>query len=114
MLSKKDLQAIRTIIQEELKELVMQEWVMEVGPDKPGDPPKHREKRTVNVLHEIGMYIPNLAAATRGMQEDIERNTNKVNKLGAALCSFEKPLIGLAEAAQKLEMPEAQLIESDS
>ena len=110
MLSKKDLQAIRLIIQEELKELVMDEWVMSIGKNQDGTP-EHTEKRKVNVLHETAKHIINNSAAIRGMQEALDHNKNNVAKLGNALLSFEKPLINLADAAQRLEMPEAELIE---
>ncbi len=97
MLSKKDLQAIRLIIQEELTALVMRDVVMEKAPRKPGDPPKHTEKLTVNVIDEIAKYMPYVEGAVRGMQADVEQNTNSVTKLGNAIelaveCSMESSL----------------------
>ncbi len=110
MLSKKDLENIRTIIREELLDLVTMEWIMEVGPNKPGDPPKHTEKRKVNVLHEIGVYLPNSVGAMRGVQADINKTTNKLAKLEQlqatsieTLLTMQNPMRVLGQAAAMIE-----------
>jgi len=101
MLSKKDLQAIRTIIQEELKELVMRDIVMEKAPRKPGDPPKHTEKLTVNVIDEIAKYMPHVEGAIRGVQHDVNVNNNSQLAVAKTLLSLRKGFHELQEVTEQ-------------
>src|SRR4030066_25582 len=98
LLTKKDkaelIGMITTIVQTELKALVMREVVMEKGPRKQGDPAeKVVERLTINVIDEIAKYMPYLEGAVRGMQADLETNTNIVDTLNGRVESMGTTLL---------------------
>ena len=121
MLSKKDLENIRGLIQEELKALVFRDIVMECGPKKPGDPEgKTQKEMTVNILDMMAEYLPRTEGALRGVQADINTCTNtlttesnRIEAMGNALLSFQTPIMGIANIAAQLEQPKFRLIEGD-
>jgi hypothetical protein len=118
LLTKKDkeelVSLVRTVVQEELKALVMRDVVMETGPRKQGDPEKVQKEMTINVIDELAKYLPSVEGALRGVQEDVDRSVNtvdrmaeKVDGMGSTLLSFSAPVIKLArlQASDVIVMP---------
>lgn len=78
MLSKKDLDQIRNIVQEELTNYLIRTVEVEKGPRKQGDPEKSVEIQTINALDWIIHYMPLIEGALRGVQEDTNRANSKM------------------------------------
>lgn len=85
MLTKSDKQFIRDVIKQEVEAALTVEWTIEkVRDDKTGQPLAVKETKTENIFipAEFIRMMPYLEAAIRGVQQDIEKNNNKINDMG--------------------------------
>ena len=100
MLSKKDLEAIRKIIREELKDALVRTVTVERGPETQGDPEKVIKEEEWNVLDFMAAYLPKVEGSVRGMQEDVDKTKNQVHHMAGIMVGLEKPIMAIGEAAQ--------------
>ena len=111
MLSKKDKEEIRAIIQEELKAALVRTVTIERGPRQQGDPEKVVRDEQWNVLDFFAAYAPKIEAALRGMQEDVDKASNKVDLVGGILTELSGALISIDKVSKRLEGNTVTLIE---
>ncbi|MBW2024364.1 MAG: hypothetical protein JRH08_00745 [Deltaproteobacteria bacterium] len=104
MLSKKDKEEIRQMIQEELKAALFRKITIERGPRKQGDPEKVIKEEEWNVLDFLAAYLPRIEAAMRGMQEDLDHTKNKVETYNRKLEAVAQTLLGMEKAAKKVAL----------
>jgi len=104
MLSKKDKEEIRRMIQEELKAALFRKITIERGPRKQGDPEKVIKEEDWNVLDFLAAYLPRIEAAMRGMQEDLDHTKNKVDQYNEKLEIVGRTLLGIEKAAKKVAL----------
>ena len=119
MLSKSDLNKIREIIREELKEAFTIEMTMEKKRDeKTGQPLAIPEINKIKVWlpEEWARHIPYFESALRGMQETSDKAKNNsikafhgVAAIAQILRAIEKPI---KKIASRGDDPEAELIEA--
>ena len=100
MLSKKDLEAIRGIIREELKDALVRTVTVERGAEKQGDPEKVIKEEQWNVLDFMAAYLPKVEGSIRGMQEDVDKTKNQVHQMTGIMIGLEQPITAIGEAAQ--------------
>lgn len=127
---KKDIEEVRKIIQDEIKEAFVREFTVEKGKRQPGDPEKRFETMKMPVTDFLAHYIPLVEGALRGMQETVDRVKNNVNRntaqleqstrqleaVGNILIGMEKSAKLLAEtsdAIKRLGLPQIQLAEEN-
>ena len=119
MLSKNDLNKIRGIIREELKEAFTIEMVMEKKRDeKTGQPLAVPDIKKIKVWlpEEWARHIPYFEGALRGMQETSDKAKNNSIKAFQGVCAIAQILRTIEEpikqiALKKNDPPEAELIE---
>ena len=104
MLSKKDKEEIRQMIQEELKAALFRKITIERGPRKQGDPEKVIKEEEWNVLDFLAAYLPRIEASMRGMQEDLDHTKNKVETYNRKLEAVGQTLLGMEKAAKKVAL----------
>lgn len=102
MLTKKDKDEIRRIIQEELKGALCRMITIERGPRQQGDPEKVIKEEQWNVLDFMAAYAPRIEAALRGMQEDVDHAKNSVLAQGGKIAAIGNVLLGMEVAAKRL------------
>lgn len=102
MLTKGDRQAIRTMIREELKDALCRKITIERGPRQQGDPEKVVKEEEWNVLDFLAVYLPKIEGALRGMQEDVDKTSNKVMVQGERLAAIGNVLLGMETAAKRI------------
>ena len=100
MISKKDLVAIRAIIQEELQTALVRKVTVERGPDKQGDPEKVIKEEEWNVLDFMAAYLPKVEGAIRGVQADVDTAKNQVHHMTGIMIGQESSIMALGQAAQ--------------
>jgi hypothetical protein len=111
MLTQNDRNAIRTMIQEELKLALCRKITIERGPRAQGDPEKVVREEEWNVLDFMAIYMPKIEGALRGMQEDVDHAKNtvatteaKIDTIGAVLINMEKAAKMLASASDRFRL----------
>lgn len=85
MLTKGDKEFIKQSIKEGIKEELTVEWTLEkVRDEKTGQPlaVKELKKEKVFIPSMFIQLMPYLEGSLRGMQEDVEKNNNKINDMG--------------------------------
>ncbi len=102
MLTKKDKEEIRSIIQEELKGALFRMITIERGPDKQGDPEKRVAEEEWNVLDFLAFYLPKIEAALRGTQEDVDKTKNQVFKQSDQIQVVGNTLMALENSAKNI------------
>ncbi len=96
MLSNKDKQWITAAIREAVIGALTVEWTVEkVKDDKTGQPLAVAEKKTEEVFipSMILQMLPYHEGALRGMQQDLNKNNNKINDMDNKLSSVGNILI---------------------
>ena len=101
MLSKRDKEEIRNIIQGELKEALCRTITIERGPRQQGDPEKVVKEEQWNVLDFLATYLPRIEAALRGMQEDVDHAKNGVAVQGEKIAAIGQILLSMETAAKR-------------
>lgn len=102
MLTKNDKQAIRTMIQEELKDALCRKVTIERGPRQQGDPEKVIKEEEWNVLDFMATYLPRIEAALRGMQEDVDKAKNGVAAQREQITAISSVLLTMEVSAKRL------------
>lgn len=105
MLSEKDKEwikeAVKEVLQEELKALVLREVIMEKGPRNQGDTDGVvKEKKIINTIDMIAHYLPFVEGALRGVQEDTNRTANAVSLQVLKIEGMGKTLISMQNVAR--------------
>lgn len=104
MLSKKDKEDIRTIIQEELKFALVRTVTVEYGPRKQGDPEKVIKEEEWNILDWFVVYAPKIEAALRGLQADVDRTVNSVDRQDFKIDTIGQVLLSMEQSAKTIAM----------
>jgi len=109
MISKKDENRLREMIQQELKAALYRKITIEHGPRNQGDPEKVIKEEEWNVLDFLCVYLPKIEAALRGMQEDLDHtknnlvaNNNALKVVGEALISMENSAKNIAKLSDTI------------
>ena len=102
MLTQNDRNAIRAMIQEELKAALCRKITIERGPRAQGDPEKVIREEEWNVLDFLAVYLPKIEGALRGMQEDVDKTKNSVAGTSAKVSAIGNSLLGMEKAAKML------------
>ena len=105
MLTKSDKQWISEEITNQLRAFLEFELTIEKGPRKPGDPEKMVEKEVVNGIAFILRYFPLIEGALRGMQADVDRTVNSVDRQQNQMNVLGNVLLTIAQQTRTEELP---------
>ena len=104
ILNKEDKEDIRKIIQEELKASLVRTVTVEYGPRKQGDPEKVIKTEEWNVLDWFAVYAPKIEAALRGLQADVDRTVNSVDRQDFKIDTIGQVLLSMEQSAKTIAM----------
>ena len=103
----KDEQRIREIIREELRGVVQEELNIALTRNitvrkAPPDSEPYNETERWNVMDFMAGYLPHIQGALLGMQEDVNKTSNKADNNAAKLQALGQTLAGMEQAAMSL------------